>query len=383
MAIRLVMPAPGAIYGAYVSGVGRARQRQQKYQLDLLRDRQIMRNRQAEQMQAFKYRSALQDQRYGGRLGTTRRSAAQIPQGGTVIDPLQQALEGPTGFYTGDKANRANAVRIRAQRQANERAMRMGRAAPYPDANVRFDPGPTQEQIEDFASNTRSWGRAVRQNLPEIPDNADAATRKKLNSLIAEMEEYLGPRFDLTEPEIYEQFQNAMEEYRDIASNVPDKDIAAQMNKESAWWDPNDQMYYNEPGLARVRVGPDGLPIDMTTPQQKEEQERQKEQEEERKEAEKEREKERKAQIKEQEKRIYDELKGLRESERDLKVNPTWLDERNKTEAENRQKWIDNRRTELQQQLDELTQEDDEMLSPDGKWRLEDGEWKPVTGQMF
>lgn len=128
MAIRILHQPAGAAVGAaaYAAGQGKARQRQQKYAMDLMRDERHIQARREE----LKYRAAL-----GGVAGVGQRRLGQQAQAaGEMVDPAAgmtpQAL-----------------VQLESQRKANERDRRAGRAPSHPEAEPQFVPAPTKEQI--------------------------------------------------------------------------------------------------------------------------------------------------------------------------------------------------------------------------------------------
>ena len=122
---------------AYAAGLNKARKKQQKAMLDMWLDEQKEATRQRKTV-GNRYRNAMAG---GGRV-----TGSQRPVIGTS-DPLAEA-------------DGEDAVRIRSQRRANARARRLGRAAPYPDAEVRPIPGKTQGEIKrewELEDQKRKW----------------------------------------------------------------------------------------------------------------------------------------------------------------------------------------------------------------------------------
>jgi hypothetical protein len=112
---------------AYTAGLGRGRERRRKEILDLLELTQ---------------RGNIYRQPRGGRA---------FVQQGTWKDQLEDPFKTPK-----------EKMQIRAQREANARAQRMGESIPFPDAEQQFIPAPTEqekrwEHEEQVAQRNRQW----------------------------------------------------------------------------------------------------------------------------------------------------------------------------------------------------------------------------------
>lgn len=163
------MSAVGGI-AAYAAGRGRALVRTQKQVLDFQRDKMLIRARQ----QGLGYRRHLA----GMRQGSTGVQA--LVQGTTIDDPA-------TG------ADPANLVRINAQREANARAGRMGKPAPYPDAEPRtiLPPTPAEERREE-AERGREFQRELAEGRSRVAgekedlgflEMKDAETKSRIGAI--------------------------------------------------------------------------------------------------------------------------------------------------------------------------------------------------------
>jgi len=149
MAIRLQHQPSGAAVGmaAYTAGLGKARQRQKKDALDMWRE-----EREAQRRSGNIYRNATSSSR-------TRQVGQQQ---GTWEDPLALAVAGAEDAKASDtdafgqpvpgmedqrESSIKKAVQIKAQRKANERALRMGKPIPYPEAEMQPKPAPTEAEV--------------------------------------------------------------------------------------------------------------------------------------------------------------------------------------------------------------------------------------------
>ena len=269
---------PGAVVGmaAYAAGRGKARQRQQKYALDLLQDDRRLQARRQDQFQGFKYRAALQGMRGQRRLGD------QEVGPGTIVDPLQDALN--TKSFWDDKAGRKAAVRVRAQQKASARARRMGKPIPYPDAEVTYNRGQTkyerdredaladyerrrEDKLEDTATaTTRKSAQDAITALPPIPDYVEANDQRFLGNLKQGMHELLSGKFDLNDPAVLDQLYEAMETYRRVLGQIPKPSVADKAQEGIVYMDKGGRLY-DDPGEGRRPVRADNYdPI--LTPQE-------------------------------------------------------------------------------------------------------------------
>ena len=132
MVIRIVHQPSGAAAGmaGYMTGRGKARQRQQKYSMDLWEQERKIQARQQQQFAGAKYRAALGGTR--GQGGVGQQAAGQWE------DPFELAVA------AGDTKK---AVQIKAQRKRDARRQRLGEDPLYPEAQQKFLPAPTKEQV--------------------------------------------------------------------------------------------------------------------------------------------------------------------------------------------------------------------------------------------
>ncbi len=200
MAIRILHQPSGAAVGAaaYATGQGKARQRKQKYAMDLMRDERRIQARQ----EGFKYRAAA----LGGGAGRQRMGQQRLGQqaAGTWKDPLTAAVGkarevGQQIDTTPDvdslagvkqllrpmrKAASSSAVQIKAQRRANDRARRMGKPDPYPEAEPQFEAAETKEEarrreeLEDRDWEAKEEERINKREFGEAQDVAEAAAQR-------------------------------------------------------------------------------------------------------------------------------------------------------------------------------------------------------------
>ena len=128
MAIRISHQGAPAASGmaAYTAGRNKSRQRQKKDALDMWQ--------QERQQSANIYRRSM------GRSRPRQSGQLATQQQGTWTDPLESAVAGE---------NPHDAVQIKAQRKANDRAARQGKPKPYPQAEGIFHPAPTKKEIAD------------------------------------------------------------------------------------------------------------------------------------------------------------------------------------------------------------------------------------------
>jgi len=157
MAIRFDYQVGAGLIGAYAAGQSAARQRKQKYAMDMWQQERQLQARQQEQMAGFKYRTAMGTGGQG--LGAGGQGFGQ--QAGTWADPFAKA---------GTPEER---VQINAQRQANARAERMGQPTPYPKAEPQPIPAQTRDEIQ------HKWAlEAKEQARGEAVGDAEAAAQR-------------------------------------------------------------------------------------------------------------------------------------------------------------------------------------------------------------
>ncbi len=127
MAIRILHQPSGAAVGAaaFAAGQGKARQRQQKYALDIARDER--------RYSGSKYRLAAAGGAARQRLG--QQGVAQQPAG-TMVDQLDDPNLTPEQRRT-----------IQSQRRRNAAARRAGGGDRFPDAEPQFKAARTKDQI--------------------------------------------------------------------------------------------------------------------------------------------------------------------------------------------------------------------------------------------
>ena len=186
MAIRVSHSGSPAAYGmgAYTAGRNKARDRQKKTALDMWQ--------QERQQSANIYRRALS----GTRARQSGQSATQ--QQGTWTDQLDTALAG---------GNSHDAVQIKAQRKANERARRQGKPIPYRKADEgAFTPALTKEDIAKGV-----YDRKQKDSAEKISNQQTFDAKKTMFEGLKERFDKIDPRDPLAWAD-----ENRREEYKKI-----------------------------------------------------------------------------------------------------------------------------------------------------------------------
>jgi len=247
MGIRVSHFAGGAAgLAAYAAGRGKGRQRQQKYMMNLFRDQQRMQ---------IKYG--------GGRRGSGGRKLLVQPEG-TWVDPLAAIGDG--------EGAAGQRIQMKAQRRANERARRMGKEAPHPEADIQFKRAKTKEEIrrdqeladrehrearEDkrfAAQGRRAWKQTIIGNLPAVPKTlTDPIQRKHLMDLREGILKVLGSKeWDLRDPDTLEALDEALDEYQETIANHQEPSRSEKIKDDRAYRDDKTGEYFDEPGPGRT-----------------------------------------------------------------------------------------------------------------------------------
>ena len=280
MAIRFKHQVGAGIIGAYASGVAKSQQRRQKYALDLLQQDRQHQMGMEERLAPAKYRAAL------GGMGAGGGGAGAL--GGEWADPMAGALTPQAK------------VQMNAQRRANARARRMGRAIPHPEAEPQFTPGwkiaeqkksdaafiKRDQDIEDrlagqaFKQDQAREAQAGRERLEGIRREFDVdedimaglrkselelpePTQEKLRKLDADRVEALklGPE---ERAEFEEQYIQKRRELLRLARPTTAPDVGEEYTKNLRYLDPSTGLPHKEPGEGRVPVTiVDGQPVEI------------------------------------------------------------------------------------------------------------------------
>lgn len=225
MAIRVEHQPSGAVVGlaAYMGGRGKARQRQQKYAMDLYRDERRMQGRRQEQFQGFKYREHL--------------------------ERMHQTAMGER-----DKKLRGWDVEDAATRRSHELA----------------DVGQQREwDVEEAEGREVQRSKEARAaNLTPIPDYATPEQRKELSQKATGIRDILlSGQWDLNDPETQEKLDKEIESYDETIKHMKPPSRAAAAEGDMVWRDATGQPHDEyAPGRTAYSMST-GKPVLEPTPE--------------------------------------------------------------------------------------------------------------------